>query len=78
MIHTRRSKIIYTASEQQDVPIGKHAYDNNALISKYVSEDHPTTMNQLEIWRALKQLEIPQKQYQKDLRTARALHGMKN
>ena len=61
MMHTHWTKIIYTASEQQDVPIGKHAHDNNASISKYVREEHPTTMNQLDNWHARKQLEMSPK-----------------
>ena len=43
--------------KQQGVCIGKHAHDNNASISKYVREEHPTTINQLDNWHALKQLE---------------------
>ena len=78
MIHTHRSKIIYTALEQQDVPIGKHAHDNNALISKYVREEHPTTKNQLDNWHAQKQLEMSPKTISEGLRKAWALHGMKS
>ena len=51
------TKRIYTSLEQQGVRIGKHAHDNNASISKYVREEHPTTINQLDNWHALKQLE---------------------
>ena len=51
------TKTIYTASEQQVVHIAKHAHDHKTSILKHVREEHPETSNQLDDWRALKQLE---------------------
>ena len=39
------------------VVVSIHAHVNNASISKYVREQRPTIMNQLDNWHAMKQLE---------------------
>ena len=51
------TKRIYEKLDQQGVVVSIHAHDNNASISKYVREQRPTTINQLDNWHALKQLE---------------------
>ena len=51
------TKRIYEKLDQQSVVVGIHAHDNNTSISKYVREQRPTTINQLDNWHALKQLE---------------------
>ena len=51
------TKRIYEELESKNVHIRKHAHDNNASIMKYVRENHTQTINQLDNWHALKQLE---------------------
>ena len=48
---------IYNSLKAQSITIAKHCHDNNASISKYVREEHPETLNQLDNWHGLKQLE---------------------
>ena len=52
-----RDKEVYEKIDQQGVVDSIHAHDNNTSISKYVGEQRPTTINQLDNWHALKQLE---------------------
>lgn len=51
------TKRIYKQLDDQNVAVGKHAHDNNSSITKYVRESRQSTMNQLNNWHALKQLE---------------------
>ena len=51
------TKRIYEKLDQQGVVVSIHAHDNNASISKYVTEQRPTIMNPLDNWYAMKQLE---------------------
>ena len=52
-----RDKEVYEKLDQQGVVDSKYAHDNNTSISKYVREQRPTTINQLDNWHAPKQLE---------------------
>ena len=46
------TKRIYEKLDQQGVVDSIHAHDNNTSISKYVREQRPTTINQLDNWHA--------------------------
>ena len=50
-------KRIYEKLDQQGVVDSIQTHRNNTSISKYVREQRPTTINQLDNWHALKQLE---------------------
>lgn len=51
------TKKVYEQLESKNVQVGKHAHDNNKSITKYVRVSQPETINQLDNWHALKQLE---------------------
>lgn len=51
------TKDIYNQMDLNNVLVGKHAHDNNSSITKYVRVSRKSTINQLDNWHALKQLE---------------------
>ena len=51
------TKRIHEKLDQQGVVVSIQTHHNNTAISKYVREQRPTAISQLDNWHALKQLE---------------------